>query len=72
MEITHISHSSLSALKVSPQYFVKYINRELSKDSKSLDLGSAIHCFILENDQFNDRYIVSDVDVVGGMMGTFI
>lgn len=72
MEITHVSHSSLSALKVSPQYFVKYVNRELSKDSKSLDLGSAIHCFILENDQFNDRYIVSDVDVVGGMMGTFI
>jgi len=73
MIIKHVSHSSLSALKVSPQYFKKYINRELDQeDSRYLDLGSAIHCYILENKDFNNRYIVSDVPVVGGMMGKFI
>jgi hypothetical protein len=73
MKIEHVSHSSLSALKISPQYFQKYINRELKQeDSRYLDLGSAIHCYILENSTFNDRYIVSDVPVVGGMMGKFV
>ena len=73
MEISHVSHSSLSALKVSPQYFQKYINRELKQDdSRYLDLGSAIHCYILENNTFNDKYIVSNVNVIGGMMGKFI
>jgi len=72
MEIKHVSHSSLSALKVSPEYFKKYINRELVNDSRYLDLGSAIHCYILENSHFNDRYLVSSVDVVGGMMGKFL
>ena len=72
MEINHVSHSSLSALKVSPEYFKKYVNRELVQDSRYLDLGSAIHCYILENSTFNDKYIVSDVGVVGGMMGKFL
>lgn len=72
MEIKHVSHSSLSALKVSPEYFKKYVNRELVNDSRYLDLGSAIHCYILENSEFNNRYIVSEGSVIGGMMGKFI
>ena len=50
MKIDHLSHSSLSALKVSPQYFVKYKNRELNRSNKGFELGSAIHCYILEQD----------------------
>lgn len=73
LKIDHVSHSSLSALKVSPLYFQKYINRELNQeDSRYLDLGSAIHCYILENKFFDDRYIVSNTNVVGGMMGKFL
>jgi hypothetical protein len=72
MKIDHVSHSSLSALKVSPQFFIKYKNRELDRDSRSLDLGSAIHSYILEQEKFYDRYIICDVPVIGGMMGTFI
>jgi len=72
MKIEHVSHSSLSALKVSPQYFQKYLNRELQFKSRYLDLGSAIHCYILENSSFNSRYIISDVPVIGGMMGKFL
>ena len=72
MKIDHVSHSSLSALKVSPQYFQKYINRELVQDSRYLDLGSAIHCYILENHTFLKKYIVSTVPVIGGMTGKFL
>tara|TARA_R110000824_G_scaffold21263_5_gene79467 strand:- start:894 stop:1922 length:1029 start_codon:yes stop_codon:yes gene_type:complete len=72
MKIDHVSHSSLSALKVSPLHFQKYLSRELKTDNKSYDLGSAIHCYILENSSFNTRYVVSDVPVIGGMMGKFI
>ena len=72
MKIDHVSHSSLSALKVSPQYFTKYINRELVQDSRYLDLGSAIHCYILENHTFLKKYIVSTVPVIGGMTGKFL
>tara|TARA_R110000787_G_scaffold255726_2_gene361072 strand:- start:2113 stop:3138 length:1026 start_codon:yes stop_codon:yes gene_type:complete len=72
MKIDHLSHSSLSALKVSPQYFVKYKNRELNRSNKGFELGSAIHCYILEQDKFLDRYIVADIPVIGGMMGIFL
>ena len=72
INIDHISHSSLSALNVSPQYFLKYKRRELKDDTKALDLGSAIHCYVLENKDFHERYAVMDVEPVGGMMGTFI
>ena len=72
MKIDHVSHSSLSALKVSPLHFTKYINRELDNNSKSLSLGSAIHCFVLENSKFDSLYTVSSDTVVGGMMGKFL
>ena len=71
-ENDHLSHSSLSALKVSPKYFKKYKARELDKDSKSFDLGSAIHCWLFENKEFDNRYVVSHSNPVGGMMGIFI
>lgn len=68
----HVSHSSLSALRVSPKYFKKYKARELYKDSKAFDLGSAIHCYVLEHAEFDNRYVVSRANPIGGMMGTFI
>jgi len=72
MKIDHVSHSSLSALKVSPLRFSKYINRELDNSSKSFTLGTAIHCFILEHSKFDDLYTVCNESVIGGMMGKFL
>ena len=72
MKIDHVSHSSLSALRISPLHFTKYINRELDNDSKSFTLGTAIHCFILENSKFDSLYTVSTDHIVGGMMGKFL
>jgi len=72
MDEDHVSHSSLSALSVSPRYFQKYKARELYKDSKAFDLGSAIHCYVLEHKEFNNRYAIAPSNPVGGMMGKFI
>tara|TARA_B100001094_G_C18171514_1_gene795387 strand:+ start:1523 stop:2524 length:1002 start_codon:yes stop_codon:yes gene_type:complete len=72
MNEDHVSHSSLSALSVSPRYFQKYKARELHKDSKAFDLGSAIHCYVLEHDKYNERYVIAPTNPVGGMMGVFI
>ena len=71
MKIDHVSHSSLSALKVSPLFFQKYKNREY-EDNKSFELGSAIHCFVLEMEKFETKYIISNIPVIGGMMGKFL
>tara|TARA_R110002020_G_scaffold208452_6_gene414196 strand:- start:6089 stop:7189 length:1101 start_codon:yes stop_codon:yes gene_type:complete len=73
LDIDHISHSSLGALSVSPLYFRKYKEKELEEyKSRSLDLGSAIHCYVLRPTDFNSEYFTNDVAPVGGMMGTFI
>ena len=72
IEFDHLSHSSLSALNVSPKYFLKYKRRELDHDSKAFDLGSAIHCYVFERKDFEDRYVISYNNPVGGMMGIFI
>ena len=73
MKIDHVSHSSLSALRVSPLFFQKYLNRELDQDdNKSFTLGSAIHCYILEMEKFDSRYMVSSIQPIGGMMGKFL
>ena len=71
-ENNHLSHSSLSALRVSPKHFIKYKSRELDRDNKAFDLGSAIHCYMFEQDQFDNRYAISYNNPVGGMMGKFI
>jgi len=73
LTIDHISHSSLNALSVSPRYFRKYKERELEEyKSRALDIGSAIHCYILRPMDFNEEFFTSDVVPVGGMMGVFI
>ncbi len=68
-----ISNSSLDWIKLGPRVFKLMWNRELAKtSSKSLDLGSALHCYLLEPDRFQDEYVIADFKTVGGLMGTFI
>lgn len=68
-----ISNSSLDWIKLGPRVFKLMWNRELAKtSSKSLDLGSALHCYLLENDRFQEEYVIVDVKTVGGLMGPFI
>lgn len=52
-----ISNSSLNLLESSPRKFLKFYNQEFEeKDETYFKQGSAIHCYILEPDEFKKRY----------------
>ena len=63
-----ISNSDLGELKVSPRRFIMRKQHEMQTKSGSLQLGTLIHNFTLEPDKF----IMSDVEPVGGKMGEYI
>ncbi len=64
-----ISNSDLGVLKDSPWYFRQYKDKKIAKvDVSHFELGTLIHCAILEPDLF----VVADIDKPGGMMGKFI
>lgn len=69
-----ISNSSLSWVKLGPRVFKMMWDRELRQSStRSLDLGSAIHCYLLEPDRFATDYVIlNNVETVEGKMGDFI
>jgi hypothetical protein len=58
----YLTNSMLGWIRVSPLYFIKKFNEigVVDDDEESFfTFGSAVHAFILENDTFNDRYIIS-------------
>ena len=63
-----ISNSDLGELKISPRRFVMRKQHEMQTKSGALQLGTLIHNFTLEPDKF----IMSDVEPVGGKMGEYI
>lgn len=69
-----ISNSSLGWIKFGPRVFKMMWDRELKQaSSASLDLGSAIHCALLEPERFKEDYVsIGNVDPVDGKMGDFI
>lgn len=57
-----LSYSSLAAFSVSPRAFIAYKLKE-RKTTKAMILGEAVHCKVLEPDEFNTRYVIApDVD----------
>ena len=68
-----ISNSSLDWVKLGPRIFKMMWDRELkTRTTASLDLGSAVHCYILEPDRFKNDYVIVNVKPVKGLMGDFI
>lgn len=63
-KVNRLSRSSLCDLKVSPYYFwAKNIAKTFEQSTKPMDIGRAMHTYILENDKFNSLYAVApDVD----------
>lgn len=58
-----ISRSGISKFKEDPLYYWgEYINpkkpRAKEEKKRSLELGNAVHCYLLENEKFNDCYTV--------------
>lgn len=67
--VEYTSNSMLGWLKRSPAYYKAYITKNYEqKETTSLERGTLLHTYILEPEKF----IVADVEPVGGMMGDFI
>lgn len=54
---SHITNSMLGWLKQSPAFFKHMLAIE-SKPTESMIFGTAFHCYVLENDKFNDEYYI--------------
>jgi len=56
---TRVSNSMLSVLKKSPSEFKRiYIDGEDRKETPSMRIGTALHCLVLEPNEFRRRYAV--------------
>jgi len=56
-----VSRSAISELKKSPlHYWDSYINSEKpeKKETQAMNIGSAVHCLILEPEKFNDNFAI--------------
>lgn len=57
----HTSFSSLKLLDSSPSHYRMYKDNLLDKEStRVMDLGTAIHCYLLENEKFEDACAFSE------------
>jgi hypothetical protein len=53
-----LSFSSLKEFALSPKHYMEYISKK-KESTPDMILGSAFHCFILENEKFDDRFVVA-------------
>jgi len=63
-----LSYSSLSAFTVSPRNFIAYKLQE-QKTTPAMIMGEAVHCKVLEPDEFSKRYYIAptvDASTVAG------
>lgn len=67
-----ISHSGLSCLERGPLIYRGYKSREENGSTKGKDLGTAIHCVVLEPERFSDEYLVSKFSIPTGKYATFV
>lgn len=49
---------SNSMIKLINKSYSHYLGAKFLKTTLAMDVGSAFHCYILENDKFHERYIV--------------
>jgi hypothetical protein len=71
-EVETISNSGLGALSISPKNYRNYKDRVEQTSEPFFDLGSAIHCKVLEPEEFDDRYIIMDVEDPSPMYKKYI
>jgi len=70
-KVETVSHSGLVALSRSPRAYRGYKERE-ERSSAGMNLGSAIHCEVLEPEEFQNRYRVSKYEIPTGKNAVFV
>jgi hypothetical protein len=63
----HVSASGMKKIKISPAHFKEDAETE-TEETDAMFFGSAYHCFILEPEQFKERYYIFDDSVVCGAL----
>jgi hypothetical protein len=58
MKRDYLSASALKAFAQSPNHYLAYVTKTIDP-SPAMELGSAIHCAILEPDKFVERYAIA-------------
>lgn len=58
MKRDYLSVSALKAFKRSPNHYIQYLTGP-RKESKAMAFGSALHCAVLEPQEFDKRYVIS-------------
>ena len=63
----HFSYSGFNKLLFAPSAFYKHyiLNQREDKMEQHLIEGSLLHCLLLEEDKFHDKYVVSPVNLPG-------
>jgi exodeoxyribonuclease VIII len=54
---------SNSAIKLINKSYSHYLGAKFLKTTPAMDVGSAFHCYILENDEFHERYIIKTAEM---------
>jgi len=67
-----VSASGLSALADNPMKYRNYKDRVDQVSTSFFDLGSAIHCKVLEPGEFDDRYAIMDMNTPSPMYEKYI
>jgi exodeoxyribonuclease VIII len=52
-----LSYSSLKAFSISPKHFINYRNKP-KETTPALTYGQALHCMLLEPQEFNDTFTI--------------
>jgi exodeoxyribonuclease VIII len=58
MKRDYLSASALKAFAKSPNHYLDYVQRKF-EPSRAMELGTLIHCLILEPEEFDSRYAVA-------------
>ena len=60
---TRVSFSSLNWLEKSPAYYQAMVQGQIVKeDTKNMAFGRAVHNYILQNNTFDENYIIIDCE----------
>jgi len=58
MKRDYLSYSALKAYAKSPNHYLMYVGREFV-ETPAMVLGSALHCLVLEPQEWSKRYITA-------------